>query len=240
MAEKKKHLTKVICLLSCLICFSYVDLAAQNFELARKLMVERDFAGRDIRDEKVLKAMETVERHLFVPESVKSYAYADRPLPIGYSQTISQPYIVALMSQLLEAKPGMKVLEIGTGSGYQAAVLQEIGMAVYSVEIIPELAERTKGLFSKLQLPIQVMNADGYYGWKEHAPFDRIIITAAANHVPRPLTDQLKPEGKLILPLGKTNLFQTLTIIDKSMSGKLTFSHHIGVRFVPMTGKMLE
>ena len=211
-----------------------------RFSEDRRRMVEQDLKGRDITDSAVLDAMKSVKRHLFVPESMTSYAYADRPIPIGFSQTISQPYIVALMSQLLEAEPGMKVLEIGTGSGYQAAVLNEMGLEVYSIEIISALAKRSKRLFSKMDLPIEVLNTDGYYGWPEKAPFDRIIITAAANHVPRPLIDQLKPGGRLILPLGKINLFQTLTVIEKDEKGETRFSYHIGVRFVPMTGKMLE
>lgn len=213
---------------------------AGDYEAERARMVRLDLKGRDINDTAVLKAMGEVKRHQFVPVSLHKYAYADRPLPIGFSQTISQPYIVGLMSQLIEAQPGMKILEIGTGSGYQAAVLNRMGLEVYSIEIIPGLAEKTKQLFLDLQLPIKLKNADGYYGWQEFAPFDRIIITAAANHVPGPLIEQLKPGGRLVLPLGNTRLFQTLTIIDKKKDGKTEFTQHIGVRFVPMTGKMLE
>lgn len=228
----------------CLLIFwglgTFDLISADIFQSDRARMISRDLKGRDIIDDAVLKAMSAVPRHRFVPRSLRDYAYLDRPLPIGFSQTISQPYIVALMSQMLEAAPGMKVLEIGTGSGYQAAVLEEMGLKVYSIEIIPGLAEKTGKLFSDLDLPIKVKNADGYYGWGEHAPFDRIIITAAANHVPGPLINQLKPGGRLILPLGNTRLHQTLTVIEKKPNGKTEFYYHIGVRFVPMTGKMLE
>ncbi len=228
----------------CLFCFwvfgTLEGIHADPFRSERTRMVERDLKGRDIVDEAVLKAMATVQRHRFVPLSLREFAYRDRPLPIGHSQTISQPYIVALMSQMLDAEPGLKVLEIGTGSGYQAAVLEEMGLEVFSIEIIPGLAELTTKLFSEMKLPIKVKNADGYFGWEEYAPFDRIIITAAANHVPGPLIKQLKPGGKLILPLGNTRLHQTLTVIEKKPDGKTEFYYHIGVRFVPMTGKMLE
>ncbi len=206
----------------------------------RNKMVERDLRGRDIDNPVVIKAMKKVERHKFVPISVRLFAYADRPLPIGEGQTISQPYIVALMSQLLNIKPDMKVLEIGTGSGYQAAVLHEMGADVYSIEIISVLAKKTEKLFKDLNLPIRIKNADGYYGWDKFAPFDRIIITAAANHIPRPLLKQLKPGGKLILPLGNIRYYQTLTVITVDHKGGADVEHHIGVRFVPMTGKMLN
>lgn len=231
----------IVLFLFCFLGFGIFELmAADIYEADRSRMISKDLKGRDIGDEVVLKAMNAVPRHRFVPLSLREYAYRDRPLPIGFSQTISQPYIVALMSQMLDAKPGMKVLEIGTGSGYQAAVLEEMGLNVFSIEIIPGLAETTAKLFNEMKLPIMVKNADGYYGWEEHAPFDRIIITAAANHVPGPLIKQLKPGGKLILPLGNTRLHQTLTVIEKKPDGKTEFYYYIGVRFVPMTGKMLE
>ena len=230
--------------LFCILCLFSLDaidpLAADKYQADRSRMISRDLEARDIVDKTVLKAMSTVARHRFVPPSLRDYSYMDRPLPIGFSQTISQPYIVALMSQMLDAKPGMKVLEIGTGSGYQAAVLEEMGLKVFSIEIIPGLAEKTTKLFTDMRLPIKVKNADGYFGWEEQAPFDRIIITAAANHVPGPLVSQLKPGGKLILPLGNTRLHQTLTVIEKKPDGKTEFYYYIGVRFVPMTGKMLE
>ena len=211
-----------------------------DWETMRNRMVERDIQARGIFDPLVLAAMKSVDRHRFVPDRVRPYAYADRPLPIGEGQTISQPYIVALMSQLLEIKPGMKVLEIGTGSGYQAAVLYDMGANVYSIEIISALSRKTENLFRQLKLSIPVKNADGYDGWAEFAPFDRIIITAAANHIPRPLLNQLKPNGKLILPLGNVRYHQTLTLVTISSSGRTEVEHHGGVRFVPMTGKMLK
>ncbi len=216
------------------------DLQADDWSGQRNDMVMRDLKSRDVDDPAVLKAMGKVERHLFVPKSIRTYAYADRPLPIGEGQTISQPYIVALMSQMLEIEKGHKVLEIGTGSGYQAAVLQELGAEVYTIEIILSLAEKTEKLFEVMNLPIRVRNADGYYGWQEAAPYDRIIITAAANHIPPPLINQLKPGGKLILPLGNIRFYQTLTLVTKNRDGKVSVSHHTHVRFVPMTGKMLE
>ncbi len=214
--------------------------SADTWAEKRREMVANDLRGRDIGDAEVLRTMETVQRHLFVPFGIRLFAYADRPLPIGEGQTISQPYIVALMTQLLELKPGMKVLEIGTGSGYQAAVLREMGAEVYSIEIVPDLAKRTRALFKEMKLSIHVKNADGYFGWEEFAPFDRIIITAAANHIPRPLLNQLKPGGKLILPLGNIRFYQTLTLVTAGRNQKTSVEHHGSVRFVPMTGKMLE
>jgi protein-L-isoaspartate(D-aspartate) O-methyltransferase len=217
----------------------WVDFSwAEDWAKLRKNMVSRQMKARDIADPEVLRVMSEVPRHLFVPKGVQSYAYSDRPLPIGEGQTISQPYIVALMSQLLDLKRGMKVLEIGTGSGYQAAVLSALGTQTYSIEVIPKLAGQAKERLKKLKYPVTVKNADGYYGWKQYAPFDRIIITAAANHIPRPLLDRLKPGGKLILPLGNTQYYQTLTLVHLKKDGKTDVSYYSGVRFVPMTGKM--
>lgn len=227
----------------CLI-FSALLLANPAFGIdwtaSRKAMVENDLRGRGISEDRVLTAMEKVKRHLFVPLSMKLFSYADRPLPIGEGQTISQPYIVALMTQLLNIDEGMKVLEIGTGSGYQAAILEEMGCEVYTIEIIPLLAKQTARLFKEMKLPIMIKNADGYFGWKEYGPFDRIIITAAANHIPRPLLNQLKPGGKLILPLGNIRYYQTLTLVNIDKNGKTSVEHHGAVRFVPMTGKMIK
>ena len=218
----------------------FSDISASDRKHDRLKMIKQDLIHRDIRSPLVLKAFEIVERHRFVPANVQEYAYEDRPLPIGEGQTISQPYMVALMSQLLDLKVGTRVLEIGTGSGYQAAILQAMGAEVYSIEIIPALANRTTKLFESLNLPVKIKNADGYFGWKESAPFDRIIITAAANHIPRPLIDQLLPDGKLILPLGNTRFFQTLTLVTLDKKGKTRIEYHGAVRFVPMTGKMLR
>lgn len=211
---------------------------AEDWAKLRANMVSKQMKARDITDPEVLKVMGEVPRHMFVPKYVQRYAYSDRPLPIGEGQTISQPYIVALMSQLLDLKGSMKVLEIGTGSGYQAAVLSALGAQTYSVEIIPKLSMQAKERLNKLGYPITLKNADGYYGWKQYAPFDRIIITAAANHIPRPLLDQMKPGGKLILPLGNTQYNQTLTVVHLKKDGKTDVSYYGGVRFVPMTGEI--
>lgn len=211
---------------------------AEDWAKLRENMVSKQMKARDITDPAVLKVMGEVPRHLFVPKAVQRYAYSDRPLPIGEGQTISQPYIVALMSQLLDLKGGMKVLEIGTGSGYQAAVLSALGAQTYSIEIIPKLSMQAKDRLIKLKYPVTLKNADGYYGWKKYAPFDRIIITAAANHIPRPLLDQLKPGGKLILPLGNTQYYQTLTVVHLKKDGKTDVSYNSDVRFVPMTGEI--
>lgn len=206
----------------------------------RAAMVENQLQSRDIVDPKVLEVTGTVPRHLFIDKNQWSDAYKDFPLPIGEGQTISQPYVVAFMTQALELKGNEKVLEIGTGSGYQAAVLSKIVPKVYTVEIRPVLAEEAGKRLQELNYNnVTVKNADGYYGWEEHAPFDAIMVTAATNHVPPPLLKQLKPEGKLILPLGSTDFFQTLTLITKT-AGKPQVTHLIGVRFVPLVGKARE
>jgi len=206
----------------------------------RTQMIDMHLTPRGIWNPAVLKAMKQVPRHEFVPQHIRKLAYADRPLPIGEGQTISQPYVVAWMSQLLELEKGMKVLEIGTGSGYQAAVLATMGVKTYSMEIIPNLAREVKIRLKKLGYKVEVRQGDGYYGWNEHAPFDRVIITAAANHVPRPLLDQLKPGGKLILPLGNVRYSQNMTLIEKDSQDKMRTSQHGQVRFVPMVGAAQE
>lgn len=211
---------------------------ARNWKKLRDKMVREQMIARDINNPKVLNVMGEVPRHLFVPKDIQKYAYSDKALPIGEGQTISQPYIVALMSQILDLKPGMKVLEIGTGSGYQSAVLSDLVGETYSIEIIPKLARQAEGRLKKLEYPVKVKNADGYYGWEAYAPFDRIIITAAANHIPRPLLDQLKPGGKLILPLGNTRFYQTLTLVQLKENGKTDVSYYSQVRFIPMTGEI--
>jgi protein-L-isoaspartate(D-aspartate) O-methyltransferase len=208
-----------------------------NLIAARKRMVEHDLKGRDITNPKVLEIMSRVPRHLFVDKSLQSQAYADHPLPIGEGQTISQPYIVALMTQILLVQPGERVLEIGTGSGYQAAVLAELTNQVYTVEIregLTKLAgQRLKQLGYEM---VRVKYGDGYFGWEEYAPFDAIIVTCAANHIPPPLIKQLKEGGRLIIPLGSTTYFQTLTLLTKRQ-GKPDIQHLTGVAFVPMTGE---
>ena len=204
---------------------------------ARRKMVERDLKGRDITDPKVLEIMGRVPRQLFVDSSLRSQAYADHPLPIGEGQTISQPYIVALMTQILQIKPGERVLEIGTGSGYQAAVLAELTDQVYTTEIRESLTKQAAQRLKQLGYDkVQMKYGDGYFGWEEAAPFDAIIVTAAANHIPPPLIKQLQEGGRLVVPLGSTTYFQTLTLLTKK-EGKTHIQHLMGVSFVPMTGE---
>jgi len=203
----------------------------------REEMVRRQLETRDITDKKVLEVMGKVPRHLFVSPSLRSRAYIDRPLPIDEGQTISQPYIVALMTQHLKLKKGDKVLEIGTGSGYQAAVLAHMTDKVYSIEIREKLSKKAAETLKKLNYnQVQVKWSDGYFGWEEHAPFDAIIVTCAANHVPPPLLKQLKEGGRLIIPLGSTLYFQTLALITK-IDGKPKVRHILDVTFVPMVGE---
>lgn len=204
----------------------------------RKAMVRNQLSSRDITDKRVLEAMEEVPRHLFVSPDLRHQAYDDNPLPIGEGQTISQPYIVALMTQNLHLKPGEKVLEIGTGSGYQAAVLARLTDKVYSIEIRENLAKRAAETLRRLNdTQVEVKWDDGYFGWEENAPFDAIIVTCAANHVPPPLLKQLREGGRLIIPLGSTLYFQTLTLITK-IKDKPQVRHISEVVFVPMVGEI--
>ena len=204
---------------------------------ARNRMVERDLKGRDIHDPKVLEVMGWVPRHLFVDKSLQGQAYEDYPLPIGEGQTISQPYIVALMTQILKIRPGEKVLEIGTGSGYQAAVLAEFTDLVYTIEIHANLAKTAAQRLKQLGYDkVHVKYGDGYLGWEEVAPFDAIMVTCAANHIPPLLIKQLKEGGRLVIPLGGTAYFQTLTLLTKKQ-GKTDIQHLGSVAFVPMTGE---
>ena len=203
-------------------------------------MVEKDLRGRDISDEAVLQAMQTVPRHLFISPRHAPVAYADGALPIYNGQTISQPYIVALMTQSASLKASDRVLEIGTGSGYQGAVLAEIVREVYSIEIIENLANEARERLAHLGYnSIQVKQGDGYLGWEEHAPFDAILITAATPKIPRPLIDQLKEGGRMVLPLGKNQFSQDLIVLTKTAEG-LKKKFVTGVVFVPMTGKVRE
>jgi protein-L-isoaspartate(D-aspartate) O-methyltransferase len=206
---------------------------------ARERMVTAQVAGRGVRDPRVLAAMRDVPRHRFVPESEQPYAYQDRPLPIGHGQTISQPYIVALMSELADVKAGDTVLEVGTGSGYQAAVLAEMGAKVYSIEILEALARRSKATLEELGYgkKVEVRHGDGYAGWPEHAPFDAIVVTAAPPEIPEPLKEQLKVGGRLVIPVGK--YLQSLLRLTRTEKGFREESV-IPVRFVPMTGKAQE
>jgi protein-L-isoaspartate(D-aspartate) O-methyltransferase len=189
-----------------------------------------------VRDQRVLRAMEKVPRHEFVPAEQRPAAYNDRPLPIGHGQTISQPYIVAYMTELLQIDAEHKVLEIGTGSGYQAAVLGELAREVYSIEIVRPLAARAEKTLAELDYDnVQVRAGDGYLGWPEHAPFDRIIVTAAPDHVPQPLIDQLRPGGRMVLPVGEVWRVQELTLVIKREDGKVEQSEVMAVGFVPLT-----
>ena len=191
-----------------------------------------------VKNRKVLAAMENVPRHLFVPESLRAQAYENHPLPIGYGQTISQPIIVAHMTELLEIKPGDKILEIGTGSGYQAAVLSELTPNVFTIEIIEKLGERAKSTFSSLGYnTIRVKTGDGYEGWPEYAPFDGIIVTCAPEDIPEPLIEQLKPGGRIVIPVGKAGESQWLIVAEKTHDGKIRKKIQYPVIFVPMTGK---
>jgi len=205
-----------------------------DFKTMRERMVETQIKARGVKEPRVLTAMLKVERHLFVPKDLQPTAYSDQPLPIGEGQTISQPYIVALMTELLELKGEEKVLEVGTGSGYQAAVLAELAKEVYTIEIVEKLANSAEKLLLQLGYKnIQVKAGDGYLGWPEAAPFDAIIVTCAPDHIPKPLVDQLKEGGRMVIPVGEYT--QELKKIVKR-AGKLETTNAIPVIFVPMTG----
>ncbi len=205
----------------------------------RTKMVARQIQARDVKDPNVLKAMRVVPRHAFVRPTEQRYAYVDNPLPIGYDQTISQPYIVAFMTEALKLKPDSKVLEIGTGSGYQAAVCAEIAQQLYTIEIVEGLAKRAKKCLKELGYPnVFVRFGDGFFGWPDAAPFDAIIGTAAAGRIPEPLLEQLKPGGRMILPYGSPRGFQYLVLITKDEKGNLRRKNVMPVRFVPMTGEV--
>jgi protein-L-isoaspartate(D-aspartate) O-methyltransferase len=201
----------------------------------REAMVRYQIRARDVSDEAVLAAMLNVPRHKFVVDDNLSQAYDDHPLPIGYGQTISQPYIVALMTELIDLQPGERVLEIGTGSGYQAAILAQITDEVYTIEIIPELAKRAQETFDRLGYEqIVAKQADGYWGWEEYAPFEAIIVTAAPDHVPQPLVNQLADGGKMVIPIGPPGGYQSLWLIERQGDEVVRYNWG-GVRFVPFT-----
>ena len=217
-----------------------------EFDAARRKMVQdvlsdtavtSSYSGSSALSPGVIAAMEKVERHRFVPADLATVAYLNRPLPIGYGQTISQPFIVALMTELMKVKAGDRVLEIGTGSGYQAVVLAEIAGAVYSIEIIEPLGKQAGDRLKSLGYRnVQTRVGDGYYGWPEAAPFDAIMVTAAASHVPPPLIKQLKPGGRMVIPLGSQFMVQYLMLVEKQQDGSVTNRQILPVRFVPLTG----
>jgi protein-L-isoaspartate(D-aspartate) O-methyltransferase len=201
----------------------------------RREMVEQQIQGRGIRDARVLAAMRKVPRDRFVPAELVPRAYDDTPLPIGLGQTISQPFIVAYMTETLAVEPHHKVLEVGTGSGYQAAVLGELARDVYTIEIVPELARRATRTLQELRYRnVHVREGDGYAGWAEHAPFDRIMVTAAPEQIPKPLIDQLGPSGRLVIPVGEQGRTQWMTLVEKTAQG-LVQRRTIPVQFVPLT-----
>lgn len=224
-------------LISCIGILSWIltlgnKVGALDYDYLRERMVKEQIIARGIKDERVIKAMLKVERHKFVPEGLRWLAYQDRPLPIGYGQTISQPYIVALMTELLGVKGDEKVLEIGTGSGYQAAILAEIAKEVYTIEILEPLAKEAEAKLKNLGYEnIKVKCGDGFLGWPEYAPFDCIIVTCAPEEIPHPLIEQLKEGGRMVVPVGK--LWQELKLILKE-DGKIKVIDIVPVRFVPM------
>ena len=229
-----------------LLLFLSIAAQAENYSALRQEMVDdlktysmlvRDPDTAPFSDS-VLLAMNVVERHRMVPQSQRRYAYENRPLPIGHGQTISQPYIVALMTELVRPHPDDVVLEVGTGSGYQAAVLAELVDRVYSIEIIRALASQAKHRLADLGYDnITTRLGDGYFGWEEHAPFDAIVVTAAASHVPPPLIEQLKPGGRMVIPVGGRFTTQTLLLLEKTEEGEIITRQYGAVLFVPLTGE---
>ena len=221
--------------------------SADTYDTARQELVkliEDDvratsaYLGQESLDVRVMSAIATVPRHEFVPPELRALAYENRPLPIGHGQTISQPYIVAIMTELLRLDPHARVLEIGTGSGYQAAILAELVDEVYSIEIIKPLAEQASLRLARLGYNnVKIMEGDGYYGWEQQAPFDAIIVTAAASHIPPPLIKQLKTGGRMIIPVGSPFMAQELLLVKKEEGERITTRQILPVRFVPLTGK---
>jgi protein-L-isoaspartate(D-aspartate) O-methyltransferase len=237
MLPRRHLLAGILAAVSPAACKDGAPPDAAAFEQQRERMVREQIAakGRDIKSERVLRAMRVVPRHEFVPENVRAHAYADTALPIGHDQTISQPYVVAFMTAALDPQPGERVLEIGTGSGYQAAVLAALGVEVYTIEIVKPLGEQARQVLRKLGYDrIKVRIGDGYAGWPDAAPFDAIIVTCAPEKVPQPLIDQLKPGGRMIIPVGDQQT-QELYLLKKEAAG-LSKTAVLPVRFVPMTG----
>lgn len=234
-------------LLLVLACGLPLAADAQDFEAERRALVREIrndvaqtsfYIGRSKLDERVMQALATVPRHRFVPDHLQRYAYDNRPLPIGHGQTISQPFIVALMTDLLEPQPDDVVLEVGTGSGYQAAILSGLVDQVYTIEIIEALADEAGERLQSLGFDnVETRLGDGYFGWEEHAPFDSIIVTAAATHVPPPLIGQLKTGGRMVIPVGSRFTTQWLLLLQKDDDGRIVTRQIAPVRFVPLTGE---
>ena len=234
--------------LVCLIGSSLIKpvYAATDYKQLRESMIElieesvretEVYLDKSAFDSRVMEVMSRVPRHEFVRRWHRMNAYENRPLPIGHGQTISQPYIVALMTDLLSVKPGDKVLEVGTGSGYQAAVLAELVDKVYTIEIIEKLANRAGNVLKQQGYNnVQTRAGDGYYGWQEHAPFDAIVVTAASGHIPPPLIRQLNPGGRMVIPVGSRFMVQQLVLLEKNKKGKVSTRQILPVRFVPLTG----
>jgi protein-L-isoaspartate(D-aspartate) O-methyltransferase len=215
-----------------------VERKALIAEIQRDAAITADSTGRPRFSPRVMGAMEKVLRHRFVPPGQADNAYENRPLPIGHGQTISQPYIVALMTELLEPKPSDVILEVGTGSGYQAAVLAELVAGVHTIEIVPQLYESARSRLEQLGYRnVRVKLGDGYYGWPEHAPYDGIVVTAAANSIPPPLIQQLKPGGRMVIPVGAPFHTQDLILLRKDAKGRITTTSILPVAFVPLTGQ---
>ena len=209
-----------------------------TFTRQRKRMVDEQIAYRGVKDKRVLEAMKAVPRHLFIPEEIRSYSYYDQPVPIGFGQTISQPYIVAFMTELLKVGSEDIVLEVGTGSGYQAAILAKLAKQVYTIEIVEGLGKDAQKRLKSLGYDnVEVKIGDGYKGCPERAPFDAIVVTAAAEHIPQPLIDQLKPGGRMVIPVGGVYAVQDLMLITKDASSKVIKESIIPVRFVPLLRK---
>ena len=243
MEEIKKTLLLLFILLNTFLHAAITDKYYDNQKeklikiIKQEVKYDSSYLGKKSLNKAVLDAMNTVPRHKFVPFYNRLNAYANRPLPIGHGQTISQPYIVAIMTDLLDLKPSYKILEIGTGSGYQAAIAAQIVKEVYTIEVIEPLGIKAKNLFQQLGYKnIKTRVADGYYGWEEHGPYDAIIVTAAAGHIPPSLLKQLKPGGKMIIPVGSIIFVQQLILIKKDQKGNLTTRQIMPVRFVPLTG----
>ena len=230
-----------------LLLFSTHVIAEDDFQRQRQELVDtikadvamtQDFLNQESLDERVLNAIGKVPRHEFVPSDQRPYAYENRPLSIGYGQTISQPYIVAIMTDLLKPKKTDRVLEVGTGSGYQAAILAELVGSVYTIEIVSELGEKAADNLKKSAYnTVHTRIGDGYYGWETEAPFDSIMVTTVASHIPPPLIKQLKPGGRMIIPVGGQFMMQYLVLVTKDVDEKITTRQILPVRFVPLTGK---